>query len=97
MIFQKEFYFVRHGQTDYNIIEEKRKEDHPDDIPLNETGKNQAKSIRGCEKKDYEFVPALRGGMYRLAVTQASLTPPGSFSLGYYVYRPSGLYVEDFV
>ncbi|PJD95985.1 MAG: histidine phosphatase family protein [Parachlamydia sp.] len=45
MIFQKEFYFVRHGQTDHNILEGENKGDHPEDIPLNETGKNQAKLI----------------------------------------------------
>lgn len=45
MILPKEFYFVRHGQTDHNISEGNRKEDHPDDIPLNETGRNQAMAI----------------------------------------------------
>ncbi len=39
MILKKEFYFVRHGQTDYNlrII----KVNH-EDVPLNETGRKQA-------------------------------------------------------
>jgi len=45
MILQKEFYFVRHGQTDYNILEGKQKQDHPKDVPLNETGRNQARTI----------------------------------------------------
>jgi probable phosphoglycerate mutase len=40
---KKEFYFVRHGQTDHNLS--KKKEDHHKDIPLNETGRNQAKTI----------------------------------------------------
>ena len=46
MILQKEFYFVRHGQTDHNLLEGKHKGDHPGDIPLNETGRNQAKLIQ---------------------------------------------------
>jgi uncharacterized phosphatase len=45
IIVQKEFYFVRHGQTDHNISTENKKGDHPHDIPLNETGRNQAKLI----------------------------------------------------
>ena len=46
MILKKEFYFVRHGQTNHNLLEGKDKGDHPDDISLNETGKNQAKLIQ---------------------------------------------------
>jgi len=46
MILQKKFYFVRHGQTDHNLLEGKDKGDHPGDISLNETGKNQAKLIQ---------------------------------------------------
>jgi probable phosphoglycerate mutase len=43
MILKKEFYFVRHGQTDHNLhCGIQKGEDHPADIPLNETGKNQA-------------------------------------------------------
>lgn len=45
MILQKEFYFVRHGQTDHNILQGKQNENHPEDIPLNDTGRNQAKAI----------------------------------------------------
>ncbi len=45
MILQKEFYFVRHGQTDHNLIEGKDKKDHTEEIPLNETGRSQARSI----------------------------------------------------
>ena len=45
MISQKEFYFVRHGQTDYNVLEGKNKGDHPQDISLNEIGRSQAKLI----------------------------------------------------
>lgn len=45
MILQKEFYFVRHGQTDHNLLDGLHKGDHAFDIPLNETGRNQAKSI----------------------------------------------------
>jgi probable phosphoglycerate mutase len=43
MILKKEFYFIRHGQTDYNVT--KTKEDHPHDIPLNDVGRSQATSI----------------------------------------------------
>ena len=46
MILQKEFYFVRHGQTDHNLLEGKHKGDHPGDIPLNATGRNQTKLIQ---------------------------------------------------
>ena len=45
MILQKEFYFVRHGQTDHNLLEGPDKGDHTADISLNEMGKNQAKTI----------------------------------------------------
>jgi len=45
MIPKREFYFVRHGQTDQNISEGNLKEDHPTDIPLNEKGKKQAVAI----------------------------------------------------
>lgn len=43
MITKKSFYFVRHGQTDYNVSAAK-KSDQPD-TPLNETGRAQAKTI----------------------------------------------------
>ncbi len=45
VILQKEFYFIRHGQTDHNISSGNLKKDHPGDIPLNETGKSQARLI----------------------------------------------------
>ncbi len=45
MILQKEFYFIRHGQTDHNISVVNPKEDHPSETPLNETGRKQAKLI----------------------------------------------------
>ena len=45
MITRKEFYFVRHGQTDYNVAKEMEKVDHPADIPLNATGRDQALAI----------------------------------------------------
>lgn len=44
MIPQKEFYFLRHGQTDYNL-RAVEKIDHPPYIPLNETGRSQALAI----------------------------------------------------
>lgn len=43
MIPLKEFYFIRHGQTDYNLHQ--MKVDHPPHIPLNATGRNQALAI----------------------------------------------------
>lgn len=45
MILDKEFYFVRHGQTDHNVREGVEKGDHPADIPLNVVGKRQAVAI----------------------------------------------------
>src|SRR5690349_17812811 len=45
MIPQTEFYFVRHGQIDHNILEGKDKGDHPTDISLNQRGKEQATEI----------------------------------------------------
>lgn len=45
MRYKEEFYFVRHGQTDHNIIEGKDKGNLNADIPLNETGRSQAKMI----------------------------------------------------
>lgn len=45
MTHKQEFYFVRHGQTDHNVLEGKEKGDHPFDIPLNQTGRNQAVNI----------------------------------------------------
>jgi probable phosphoglycerate mutase len=41
---KKEFYFLRHGQTDYNL-RSVEKIDHPPHIPLNETGRKQALTI----------------------------------------------------
>ena len=38
-------YFVRHGETDWNV---KKKIQGKTDVPLNETGKQQAKSLRTC-------------------------------------------------
>lgn len=45
MIPKREFYFVRHGQTDHNVSEGNLKEDHPTDIPLNQKGEKQAVAI----------------------------------------------------
>jgi len=45
MITHKEFIFVRHGQTDHNLLEEEKKGDHHANVPLNETGRGQAKAI----------------------------------------------------
>ncbi len=42
MINQKEFYFVRHGQTDHNLSPDKVK---GGDIDLNATGREQAKRL----------------------------------------------------
>jgi probable phosphoglycerate mutase len=40
-----EFYFIRHGQTDYNIRKDHNKIEHPPHIPLNDTGRAQALAI----------------------------------------------------
>ncbi len=45
MITKKQFYFVRHGQTDHNLLEGDDKGDHHGDIPLNQTGREQAAQI----------------------------------------------------
>lgn len=45
MILKREFYFVRHGQTDHNLLEIKDRGDHTAEVPLNETGKMQAVKI----------------------------------------------------
>lgn len=42
MIHKKEFYFIRHGQTDYNVSNVKI--DH-EDVSLNETGRKQAQAV----------------------------------------------------
>lgn len=43
MILKQEFYFVRHGQTDHNV---KGILSDGSDVPLNDTGRNQAVEIR---------------------------------------------------
>lgn len=45
MLLKKEFFFIRHGQTDHNISKDPFKGDHLASFPLNETGKAQAKAI----------------------------------------------------
>lgn len=45
MLLRKEFYFVRHGQTDHNLLEGNEKGDHTGDISLNATGQSQAIAI----------------------------------------------------
>lgn len=45
MIPKREFYFVRHGQTDHNLNDQKNKTDHPPDTPLNQRGNEQAAEI----------------------------------------------------
>lgn len=44
MLLKKEFYFIRHGQTDHNLLEGQEKGDHHGDVPLNQTGTMQALS-----------------------------------------------------
>jgi uncharacterized phosphatase len=45
MLLKKEFYFVRHGQTDHNLLPDDCDEDQPDNLPLNATGRQQAQTI----------------------------------------------------
>ncbi len=45
MTLQREFYFVRHGQTDQNILEGKDKVNQVEQTPLNDVGRLQAKNI----------------------------------------------------
>jgi len=45
MVMRKEFYFIRHGQTDHNISSLNLKVDHSADISLNNTGRNQARNV----------------------------------------------------
>lgn len=45
MIPKREFYFVRHGQTDHNVSTGNLKEDHPTEISLNQIGKEQTVAI----------------------------------------------------
>lgn len=40
-----EFYFIRHGQTDYNIRVDHDKVEHPPHVPLNDTGRAQAVAV----------------------------------------------------
>ena len=42
---EKSFYFVRHRQTDHNLLDGIDKEDHPENISLNDIGKKQAEFI----------------------------------------------------
>lgn len=41
----KEFYFLRHGQTDFNVHPDKISLDHPKETPLNKKGQIQAFKI----------------------------------------------------
>jgi uncharacterized phosphatase len=45
MIVQKDFYFIRHGQTDHNLLEGTFHEKDCEDIPLNAMGRKQAEHI----------------------------------------------------
>lgn len=45
MILKQDFYFIRHGQTDHNLLEKKGKGFHPPETPLNQTGIGQAKAV----------------------------------------------------
>jgi len=45
MTVQKEFYFVRHGQTAHNLLEGKDKGGQVEQVSLNDTGRAQAKNI----------------------------------------------------
>lgn len=45
MIFKQDFYFIRHGQTDHNLLPREVRGDHPPETPLNHTGVGQAKAV----------------------------------------------------
>lgn len=45
MIPKKEFYFIRHGQTDQNILEERNKKNSLEDPSLNQKGQEQAVAV----------------------------------------------------
>lgn len=44
MLAQRSFYYLRHGETDWN---RERRQQGQSDIPLNETGRAQARSVAG--------------------------------------------------
>lgn len=82
MIPQKEFYFLRHGQTDYNL-KEVEIVDHPPSIPLNAAGRSQALRIEPIIAKlpikTVCYSPMLRAVQTKEII--ASRLPPPQFEL----------------
>ena len=70
----KDFYFVRHGQTDHNVSEKADKGDHSGEIPLNETGRLQAKTIEPLISS-LEVHAAVASPMKRAQETKDIITP----------------------
>ncbi len=73
MIEKKEFYFVRHGQTDHNISKDKDKGDHLPHIPLNQTGFSQAHAIEPIVAK-LPIVTVCASPMIRAQQTKEIIT-----------------------
>lgn len=77
MIPQKEFYFLRHGQTDYNLNQVKF--DHPPHVPLNETGRRQAAAIEpiiaNLPIKTICYSPMLRAVQTKEIIASRLLVP----------------------
>ncbi len=74
MILPKEFYFVRHGQTDHNISEKADKGDHSEEIPLNETGRLQAQTIEPLIAS-LQVNAVVSSPMIRVQETKEIITP----------------------
>jgi probable phosphoglycerate mutase len=74
MILPKEFYFVRHGQTDHNISEKMDKGGHSEEIPLNETGRLQAQTIEPLIAS-LQVKAVVSSPMIRVQETKEIITP----------------------
>jgi uncharacterized phosphatase len=78
MFEKKDFYFVRHGQTDYNLLTEVT-EDYPGDMPLNQTGRKQAEAIKPLiQTLPFDGIcasPLLRAQETKSIITQGLLAP----------------------
>lgn len=79
MVIKKDFYFVRHGETDHNLLEGNDKDDHTGDIPLNQTGQSQAIAIEpiiaALPIKTVCFSPMVRAQQTKDLITPRLLIP----------------------